>query len=272
MLFRSVEYGLRGKVLVIVACTIQYNVFHWLDLMPTSIVHEGKWEEPCQLFISSDQSASPMNSREESHFSNMFALLFSKVHGLMRGSSSSSLSSGNTYQTPESVQNVTKGSDEDKRYSFAKMWGMSKESHKWDKKRIVSLKRERFETQKMTFKSYMTFWMENLFKLRGLECNMIVLLLASFTLLNVVSMFYIICLVACILMNRDRIQKLWPLFVFLFASVLILEYFALWKDGMLWVQGVNDIEVRCHECWKNSRIFFDYCSKCWLGMSVISYL
>lgn len=262
----GVEYGLRGKVLVIVACTIQYNVFHWLDLMPASLVHEGKWEEPCQLFISSDQSASLMNNREEIHSSNRFALLFSKVQGLVGSSLSSSLSSGNTYQTSEAVQNVTKGLDEDKRYSFAKMWGMSKESHKWDKQRIVSLKRERLDTQKSTFKSYIIFWMENLFKLRGLEINMIVLLLASFTLLNVVSMFYIMCLVACILMNRDLIQKLWPLFVFLFASVLVLEYFALWKDGMLWLQGVNDIEMRCHGCWKNSQIFFDYCSKCWLGL------
>uniref|UniRef100_A0A453EU71 Piezo non-specific cation channel R-Ras-binding domain-containing protein n=1 Tax=Aegilops tauschii subsp. strangulata TaxID=200361 RepID=A0A453EU71_AEGTS len=262
----GVEYGLRGKVLVIVACTIQYNVFHWLDLMPASLVHEGKWEEPCQLFISSDQSASLLNNREEIHSSNRFALLFSKVQGLVGSSLSSSLSSGNTYQTSEAVQNVTKGLDEDKRYSFAKMWGMSKESHKWDKQRIISLKRERFDTQKSTFKSYIIFWMENLFKLRGLEINMIVLLLASFTLLNVVSMFYIMCLVACILMNRGLIQKLWPLFVSLFATVLVLEYFALWKDGMLWLQGVNDIEMRCHGCWKNSQIFFDYCSKCWLGL------
>uniref|UniRef100_M8C8Y8 Piezo THU9 and anchor domain-containing protein n=1 Tax=Aegilops tauschii TaxID=37682 RepID=M8C8Y8_AEGTA len=126
----GVEYGLRGKVLVIVACTIQYNVFHWLDLMPASLVHE--------------------------------------VQGLVGSSLSSSLSSGNTYQTSEAVQNVTKGLDEDKRYSFAKMWGMSKESHKWDKQRIISLKRERFDTQKSTFKSYIIFWMENLFKLRGL--------------------------------------------------------------------------------------------------------
>ncbi|VAH76351.1 unnamed protein product [Triticum turgidum subsp. durum] len=164
----GVEYGLRGKVLVIVACTIQYNVFHWLDLMPASLVHEGKWEEPCQLFISSDQSASLSNNREEIHSSNRFALLFSKVQGLVGSSISLSLSSGNTYQTSEAVQNVTKGLDEDKRYSFAKMWGMSKESHKWDKQRIVSLKRERFDTQKSTFKSYIIFWMENLFKLRGL--------------------------------------------------------------------------------------------------------
>jgi hypothetical protein len=264
--FWGVEYGLRGKVLVIVACTIQYNVFHWLDLMPTSLVHKGKWEEPCQLFISSNPPYSPVISNEESHSSNRFTLLFSKVQGLIGSSSSSSLGPGSTQQKSEYVDNVIEGSDEDKRPSFAKIWGLSKESHKWDKKRVIFLKRERFETQKTTFKCYMKFWIENLFKLRGLEINMIVLLLASFTLLNVVSIFYIMCLVICILMNRDQIQKLWPLFVFLFASVLILEYFALWNDEIPWFHGINDIEVHCHECWKNSRIFFDYCSKCWLGM------
>ncbi|XP_062211094.1 piezo-type mechanosensitive ion channel homolog isoform X1 [Phragmites australis] len=264
--FWGVEYGLRGKVLVIVACTIQYNVFHWLDLMPTSLVHKGKWEEPCQLFISSNPCYSPVRSNEESHSSNRFTLLISKVQDLIGSSSRSSLGSGNTYHKSEYVDNVTKDSDEDKRYSFAKIWGLSKESHKWDKKRIISLKRERFETQKTTFKCYMRFWIENLFKLRGLEINMIVLLLASFTLLNVVSIFYIMCLIVCIVMNRDLIQKLWPLFVFLFASVLILEYFALWNDRMPWFHDINDIEVHCRECWKNSRIFFDYCSKCWLGL------
>uniref|UniRef100_A0A0D9V196 Piezo non-specific cation channel R-Ras-binding domain-containing protein n=1 Tax=Leersia perrieri TaxID=77586 RepID=A0A0D9V196_9ORYZ len=264
--FWGVEYGLRAKVLVIVACTIEYNVFHWLDLMPRSLVHEGKWEEPCQLFISCDTSSGAGVNNEESHSSNRFNLLFSKVQGLIGSSSSSSLSSGNTYQTSEPVQNETHSSDDGKRYSFAKIWGLSKESHKWDKRRIISLKRERFETQKTTFKCYMKFWMENLFKLRGLEINMIVLLLASFTLLNVISIFYITCLVVCILMNRDLIQKLWPLFVFLFASVLVLEYFALWKEGMPWLHGINDIEVHCRECWKNSRIFFEYCSKCWLGL------
>uniref|UniRef100_I1NNA4 Piezo non-specific cation channel R-Ras-binding domain-containing protein n=1 Tax=Oryza glaberrima TaxID=4538 RepID=I1NNA4_ORYGL len=264
--FWGVEYGLRGKVLVIVACTIQYNVFHWLDLMPTSLLHEGKWEEPCQLFISGDTSSNARDNNKDSHSSNRFSSLFSKVQGLIGSSSSSSLSSGSTCQTSEPVQNETSGSDEGKRYSFSKIWGMSKESHKWDKRKIISLRRERFETQKTTFKCYMKFWMENLFKLRGLEINMIVLLLASFTLLNVISIFYITCLVVCILMNRDLIQKLWPLFVVLFASVLLLEYFALWKEGMPWLHSINDIEVHCRECWKNSRIFFAYCSKCWLGL------
>ncbi|KAF8676376.1 hypothetical protein HU200_047051 [Digitaria exilis] len=171
--FWGVEHGLRGKVLVIVACTIQYNVFHWLDLMPASLVHNGKWEEPCQLFISSNQPYNPVRSNEENHSSNRFTSLFSKVQGLIGGSSSSSLGPGNTYQKSAYVDNAIKGSDEDKRYSFAKIWGLSKESHKWDKKRVISLKRERFETQKITFKCYMKFWIENIFKLRGLEINMI---------------------------------------------------------------------------------------------------
>jgi hypothetical protein len=186
----------------------------------------------------------------------------------MVSSSSSSPGPGITYQKSDYVDNAIKGSDGDKRYSFAKIWGLSKESHKWDKKRIISLKRERFETQKITFKCYMKFWIENLSKLRGLEINMVVLLLASFTLLNVVSIFYIMCLVVCILMNRVLIQKVWPLFVFLFASVLILEYFALWNNVMPWFHDINDVEVNCRECWKNSRIFFEYCSKCWLGISL----
>ncbi|TVU20778.1 hypothetical protein EJB05_30374 [Eragrostis curvula] len=264
--FWGVESGLRGKVLVIVACTIQYNVFHWLDLMPTYLVHKDKWEEPCQLFFSSNPPYSPVRSNEESHSSNRFTSFISKVQGLIGSSSSSSLGSGDSHLKSEYVDNAAKNSDEDKRYPFAKVWGLSKESHKWDKKRIISLKRERFETQKTTFKCYMKFWVENLFKLRGLEINMIVLLVASFTLLNVLSIFYIMCLVICILMNRDLIQKLWPLFVFLFASILILEYFALWNDRMPWFHEINDIEVHCRECWKNSRIFFDYCSKCWLGL------
>jgi piezo-type mechanosensitive ion channel component 1/2 len=264
----GVEYGLRGKVLVIVACTIQYNVFHWLDLMPTSLVHKNKWEEPCQLFISYDPSYSRVRSKEESHSSNRFTSLVSKVQGLIGSSSNPSLGSDNTLLKSEHVDNVAKESNEEKRYSFANIWGLSKESHKWDKKRIISLKRERFQTQKTTFKCYMKFWIENLFKLRGLEINMIVLLLASFTLLNVVSIFYIMCLIVCILMNRDLIQKLWPLFVILFAFILILEYFALWNYRMPWFRETNDIEVHCIECWKNSTIFFYYCSKCWLGMSL----
>ena len=48
--FKGFESGLRGKVVVIVACIIQYNVFHWLEKMPHVNRNGGKWDEPCLLF------------------------------------------------------------------------------------------------------------------------------------------------------------------------------------------------------------------------------
>jgi hypothetical protein len=54
------------------------------------------------------------------------------------------------------------------------------------------------------------FWFENLLKIRDLEFNMIMLLLASFSVLNVVSMFYIACLVIFILLSQQRPHSQWP--------------------------------------------------------------
>ncbi|KAJ3671637.1 hypothetical protein LUZ60_007716 [Juncus effusus] len=248
--FWGLESGLRGKILVIIACTLQYNVFHWLDLMPASLLYKGKWEEPCQLFLSREGSSSS-NSIEKSIKSKVFTF-FSKRQGL-------------EYDASDSVV----GDDSDSfSYSFSKIWGSSKESNKWDKKRIIALKKDRFETQITTFKAYVKFWFENIFKLRGLEFNMIMLLLASFSVLNVISMFYILCLVIFILLNRDIIRKIWPLFVFLFASILILEYFALWREKFWTSENSDDSNVLCHECWMKSKTHFSYCSKCWLAVTV----
>ncbi|PQM34961.1 piezo-type mechanosensitive ion channel homolog isoform X1 [Prunus yedoensis var. nudiflora] len=52
----GLEFGLRGKVLVIAACTLQYNVFRWLEKMPSTILNKGKWEEPCPLFVSAEDA------------------------------------------------------------------------------------------------------------------------------------------------------------------------------------------------------------------------
>lgn len=50
----GLEAGLRAKVLVIAACTLQYNVFHWLEKMPSWLSGVGQWEEPCALFFSQE--------------------------------------------------------------------------------------------------------------------------------------------------------------------------------------------------------------------------
>ena len=121
--------------------------------------------------------------------------------------------------------------------------------------------------QMTTIKIYLAYWMENIFNLFGLEINMIGLLLASFAVLNAISLLYVTSLAACILMTRHTIRKLWPIFVLSFGSVLILEYLTLWVGMVDSKQQFPKIAKRpCHECWKNSALFFEHCKKCWLGI------
>lgn len=251
--FWGLESGLRGKVLVIAACTLQYNVFRWLGKMPIS--NKGQWEEPCPLFVSEEDVSVDVSSSNDDR---------------------KPLSdSGALSQSANSLSSKT-GSDEGhsaRKYSFGYIWGSTRESHKWNKKRILALRKERFETQKTLLKIYLKFWMENLFNLFGLEINMITLLLASFALLNVISILYIALLAACILLDRRIIRKLWPVLVFLFASILLLEYFAIWKNTWPFNQHVpSETNVHCHDCWSSSTLYFQYCRDCWLGMTFLTML
>ncbi|KAL6502839.1 hypothetical protein OROHE_024007 [Orobanche hederae] len=260
--FAGLEEGLRAKVLVIAACTLEYNVFRWLGQMPSSFLNVGRLEEPCPLFVSADDISNDNSTTD----GDIQTLSSSGVEKIQRNSWSSFLF-GN-YQLPQnssSHKDIHEGNS--KKYPFGYIWGSMKESRKWDKKRIVSLRQERFETQKTMLKIYLKFWMENMFNLFGLEINMIALLLASFALLNAVSMFYIACLATCVLLGRPFIRKLWPVFVFLFATILLAEYFAMWKNVKpLGEHLSNETQMHCHECWKNSSIYFHFCEKCWLDV------
>ncbi|KAG5567620.1 hypothetical protein RHGRI_002982 [Rhododendron griersonianum] len=205
--FWGLEAGLRGKVLVIAACTLQYNVFHWLEKVPSTVRNSETWEEPCPLFIA-DEDTLPIVS-----ISNGEAGILpdsSALSANRRGATSNSwpsFNSGSSDASPNVSSNTGISHDSNTRkYSFVNIWGSSMESHKWNKKRIHALKKERFETQVATLKVYLKYWMENTFNLFGLEINMIALLLASFALLNVASMVYIASLVACILLDRRIIR------------------------------------------------------------------
>ncbi|XP_074312179.1 piezo-type mechanosensitive ion channel homolog [Silene latifolia] len=236
--FWGIESSLRGEVLVIVACTLQYNVFRWLDLMPSSYLTKGEWEEPCPLFVSTEN--------EDSKSRPSIATIHSQPLDLRRVSNSCHVES-----------------------SFRYFRGSMKESRNWNKKRILALRNERFDMQKTTLKVYLMFWIENMFNLFGLEINMIVLLLASFVFLNVISLLYISFLAIFILLNRRIIRKLWPILVFLFACVLILEYFAIWKNQFsLVLNSQTESNLRCHDCWKSSKVHLLYCECCWLGLIV----
>ena len=266
--FWGLESGLRGKVLVIAACTLQYNVFRWLEKMPSTIVNKGKWEEPCPLFVSEeDDSVDVSISNEDTKPLSDSGALSVKREGVT-SNSWPFLNSGlpQASNTVSSKARVFEGGSTNK-YSFGYIWGSTKESHKWNKKRILALRKERFETQKTLLKIYLKFWMENLFTLFGLEINMIALLLASFVLLNAISMLYIALLAACVLLSRRIIRKLWPILIFLFASILILEYFAIWKSIWSLNQHIpSDTNIQCHDCWRSSTLYFQYCKNCWLGI------
>ncbi|KAJ6723536.1 hypothetical protein OIU74_007986 [Salix koriyanagi] len=268
--FWGLESGLRAKVLVIAACTLQYNVFRWLDKMPSICQNKGKWEEPCPLFVSDEDAFMNGSMASDENKPPPYHRIPSvKGEGFIR-SSQTSITAGLT-QAPDLVSNKTGGAEGSgtSKFSFGYIWGSTNESHKWNKKGILSLKKERLETQKIVLKVYLKFWIENMFNLFGLEINMIALLLASFALLNAISMLYVALLAACILLKRRIIQKLWPVFVFLFASILVLEYFAIWKSLFPSNQHIpSETDVHCHDCWESSALFFQYCKNCWIGLIV----
>ncbi|XP_035538685.1 piezo-type mechanosensitive ion channel homolog isoform X2 [Juglans regia] len=267
--FWGLESGLRGKVLVIAACTLQYNVFRWLDKMPRAILNKGQWEEPCPLFVSEEDVSVDVSVSNEENKPSSDSGVPVEQEGVTSNSWQFFTSGLSQSSNPVSSKTGSSDGGSARKYTFGYVWGSTKESHKWNKKRILALRKERFETQKTLLKIYLKFWMENLFNLFGLEINMIALLLASFALLNVISMLYIALLAVCILLDRNIIRKLWPVLVFFFASTLILEYFAIWKSTLPYNQDIRiDSNVDCHDCWGISTQYFQYCKNCWFGLIV----
>ncbi|CAN6452751.1 unnamed protein product [Victoria cruziana] len=266
--FWGIEAGLRGKVLVIVACTLQYNVFHWIKKMPSTLKNSGMWDDPCHLFILRENTAASTSvSSTEKHSSDSFPTPANKR--------ASSFSSWPCFVSPRNQDSgpmhVDIGSldGQARSFSYGSVDGSSRESHQWHRKSIHVLRNARFDIQMKTLRTFTQYWTENVFNLFGLEINMIVLLLASFAVLNAISLFYILCLVACILLSRRLIHKLWPIFFLLFATILIIEYFAMWYHLMPWNQVIPSKEnICCHDCWSKFNANFDYCRSCWLGTIV----
>ncbi|XP_038681197.1 piezo-type mechanosensitive ion channel homolog isoform X2 [Tripterygium wilfordii] len=268
--FWGLESGLRGKVLVIAACTLQYNVFHWFEKMPCSTLNKGKWEEPCPLFVSAEDDSTDISTCNEEDTPSLYSSSQSvKREGVMENSWLL-LSSGQS-QAPRPISPKSGASEgsSSRKFSLGHIWGSTKESHKWNKKSILALRKERFDLQKSLLKVYLKFWIENSFNLFGLEINMIALLVASFALLNAISLLYIALLATCIILDRRILRKLWPIFVFLFAAILILEYFAIWNTLFPSNDRIpSEANVHCHDCWRISSLYFNYCENCWLGLNI----
>ncbi|KAM6577680.1 hypothetical protein CsatB_029517 [Cannabis sativa] len=242
--FLGIESGLRSKVLVIAACVLRYNVFHWMKTIPHDNGNRGKWDEPCTLFAFTEATKNKTESKLTSHtWSSLNSALF---------------------QGPNVVPPEKASSDGiNKAYLYNYFWESSKESRKWNRRRILSLRKDRLDMQKTSLRIHMKFWIENMFNLFGLEMNMIVLLLASFAVLNAISLLYIASLAACVLLHRRIIKRLWPVFVFLCASIVIIEYLVLWQNLSVGKQPAA--QVPCHDCWRSFEVYYSFCQKCWLG-------
>ncbi|XP_050223428.1 piezo-type mechanosensitive ion channel homolog isoform X2 [Mercurialis annua] len=256
--FMGIESGLRGKILVIISCILRYNVFHWVEKMPFNYENGGRWEEPCALFEISEEA--PEELTKDSSYVSEKRKDGRSLSWPSFGSFTSRGLEGTSSEGDFEVINTGK---------YSKTSGSSKEIQKWNRKRIHILRKERLHLQKITLKAYVKFWIENMFNLFGLEINMIALLLASFAVLNSISMLYVASLAACIILPRNVMRKKWPIFVFLFASIVILEYLAIWLNQIFWkTDAGTEIEVSCNDCWRSSHLYFDYCKKCWLGIIV----
>ncbi|KAI4329741.1 hypothetical protein MLD38_028089 [Melastoma candidum] len=264
--FWGLESGFRGKVLVVAACTLQYNIFRWIEKVPSHMLSKEKWLEPCPLFVSAEDASTNQSTcngennpeTDSCGFTPKHISVASKSHFLNLSQASN-----------DGVHTRGSGGIGTKKYSFEYIWGSTQETQKWNKKRIFAMRQERFDTQKRILSVYLKFWTENMFNLFGLEINMLALLLASFALLNAISMLYIILLASCILLSRNITRRLWPMVVFIFATILLLEYLVLWKNTLYpTTKTPSEANLHCHDCWQSSILHLHYCESCWLGLVV----
>lgn len=109
---------------------------------------------------------------------------------------------------------------------------------------------------------------EHFCQLYGLELSMFALLLSSFALLNVFSIFYIFILALCIMLQRRTLRVLWPFFVVLFACIMVIEYAVLGRAPPPWtVPPLHspDSHLQCGQCWSSYTSHNFFCWQCWLG-------
>ncbi|CAM6103082.1 unnamed protein product [Calypogeia fissa] len=306
--FKGTEFGLRTKVLVLVACILQYTSFRWLDQLPSSLRAHGQFEEPCPLFlpyryrnnISHHPSVGSESGSEKTRDRVVQVGLKIGASDVQNGGQtgilhreSSKVSEDTakgktprklTYVLPDAPSSSPKtpirdgpGSsssrDTEEFPSKSKLgspWGSAKESRRWTKRAVLLVKQERYEAQCRTLSIYVKHKVENFFQLYGLEVCMLSLLMASFALLNVISLLYVFVLGICILLKRPALRIIWPFLVISFALVLVVEYAVLGKKPPSWIvpPSLHESDIRCTNCLYSPNGQSAYCWKCWLGLAV----
>lgn len=280
--FWGLELGLRSRVLVFASCLLRYSAYGWLEQLPASLRNNGKLDEPCFLFVPYPQRVREGTCSAAESDSLVHSLEPPFQSGLPEAQSELTFSSDAIKNNVFCYSNFKLGHGIEPCAKFnVRMNGGPnpgpsvsspnvKQSRQWSKRVMLILRRERYKAQLRTLQIHAKHVTENLFNLFGVGISMLVLLFASFAVLNVISLLYIIILSLCILLNSRPLKSLWPYFVLLFASILVIEYMALGKGPPSWSvpRFLQGQKTSCHRCWEGFQADLDYCSKCWLGVVV----
>jgi hypothetical protein len=272
--FYATEVGMRSKALVLVACTLQCTSLGWLELLPASLRVDERYEEPCLLFLpyprrnrsSFRSSVEPSTQNVTTPSSQVFRdkSLFESSPGLTAEKSGASVAQSSAKKLAPRTP-----SQDDSEYPPRALWGNGYESRQWTKRAMLLQKHDRYEAQIRTLNIFAKHVIEHFCQLYGLEICMLALLVASFALLNVVSLVYICILALCILLNKRSLRTVWPFFVVLFGCILVFEYAVLGKPPPEWTVPDSMLEkktlVRCADCLQSYTGHFSYCWQCWLG-------
>ncbi|MCO5611380.1 hypothetical protein L7F22_065633 [Adiantum nelumboides] len=287
--FWGLEAGFRSRVLVFACCTLQYSAFCWLDQLPASLLNDGKFDEPCCLFVPYPRQAIQRLQNEHDR-----KPLLDETRSTRSAESSEvpaeptilpETAGGRLWRIHSPQENAKKLSSSDMSLGFKSSVGganyrgfeaimlsspSSKKTRQWSKRAMLALKKERYEAQLRTLKIYAKYLAENFFNLFGAEICMLVLLFASFAVLNVISLVYAVILSLCILLNRKSLKALWPYIVIISSLILVVEYVLYARGPPDWnvPQTVRGQNTRCHTCWSDFQVDLDYCSNCWLGVMV----
>jgi hypothetical protein len=274
--FWGVEAGLRSRVLVLIMCIVQCTTLGWLELLPSSLRVNERYEEPCLLFLPYTRQTRSMpqfSERPDPSVKRPQRNVHVHDNQTVARTLSLQLNAAGPEATSSTSYSRSAGSGiENETLRATKLespGGSSLESRRQLKRVMTSLKQERYDAQLRTLSIYVKHTAEHFFQLYGLELSMLALLISSFALLNVFSLLYIAILALCIILSRRALRTLWPFFVLIFASIMVSEYVVLGKTPPPWILPPSfkaEDEINCHDCWTDYSSHYTYCWHCWLGM------
>lgn len=279
--FWGLESGLRSRMLVLMMCILKCTTLGWYELLPGSLRVDQQYGEPCLLFfpylrstgsgIRRSGTTDPLLDKSQRRAPGTEKQPVVRSQSFHPSSTSEADSNASSAGRPKHVSTSSEN-DAAGRAKLDSSWGSLTESRKWTKRAMLLLRQERYEAQLRTLAILIKHRIEHFCQLYGLEMSMLALLLSSFALLNILSLFYISILALCIMLPRRTLRVLWPLFVGLFAIIMVTEYAVLGQAPPPWTVPIEGLtlerRVQCVECWSSYTSHNSFCWQCWLGLTV----